>query len=256
MRDECCSTQLDSHTTTRYWFGPHVYSCRTPAGVVLLDIERGKYLALSNDVVESVADRIHNWPVGAHFVSGARRSSGPGAQRILSQLLSAKLLTSVPPDSEPRATLSVTLSTKLLAVGTEVRSFIPLRPGHVWNFLCACAWSLAVLRCQPLQRIVCRVKARKAKLASRPSDLELRRTAIELVGVFRCLRPYVFTAHGRCLFHALALVTFLSRYGVPASLVFGVSTLPWRAHSWAQLDDMVLDSSPEVVVELTPILIV
>ncbi len=78
----------------------------------------------------------------------------------------------------------------------------------------------------------------------------------DLIAAFRRLRPLAFTAKGRCLVHALTLVKFLSHYGVRPTWYIGVMLRPWAAHSWVQLDGLVLDSTPEKVCEFTPILAV
>ena len=73
---------------------------------------------------------------------------------------------------------------------------------------------------------------------------------------FRQLRLYSLTTLDQCLFHALALCRFLSPFGVFPSWVIGVRTHPWGAHSWVQCGDLVLDDTPEHVLEYTPLLIV
>jgi len=78
--------------------------------------------------------------------------------------------------------------------------------------------------------------------------------AVELVCLFRRLRPLAFTAKDQCLFHALALVRFLAFYSVFPVWVVGVRTRPWAAHSWVQQGTLLLDSNPEHVCEYTPIL--
>ena len=108
------------------------------------------------------------------------------------------------------------------------------------------------MRSRTLYSVACEISE------ARTSDSEvvdLQRT-IELVSVFRRLRPYAFEAKDRCLFHALALQRFLFRYGSYPTWVVGVSARPWAAHSWVQVEECVLDSSPEDVCAFTPVLAV
>jgi hypothetical protein len=76
----------------------------------------------------------------------------------------------------------------------------------------------------------------------------------ELTNAFARVRPWVFTADGHCLVHALTLVLFLSHYGIYAEWVLGVRTRPWGAHSWVQVGSAILDSTPEKVWDFEPIL--
>ena len=80
--------------------------------------------------------------------------------------------------------------------------------------------------------------------------------AVELVGLFRRLRPHTFAARDRCLFHSLALVRFTARHGVFPTWVIGVRAKPWGAHAWVQQGKLLLDANPEQVCEYTPILTV
>lgn len=59
----------------------------------------------------------------------------------------------------------------------------------------------------------------------------------------------------RCLPDAIAIATHLRRRGVDAKLVFGVR-LPFAAHAWVQVDDVVVGDRPDRISAFTPILVV
>lgn len=87
------------------------------------------------------------------------------------------------------------------------------------------------------------------------SHSDLRRMQ-QLVSIFKRVRPLAFAAQDRCLFHALLLVTFLARYQLFPHWYVGVRLRPWAAHSWVQYESWLLDATPEIVCEYTPILCV
>jgi hypothetical protein len=120
------------------------------------------------------------------------------------------------------------------------------------SFVSACFWAKRALRSRTLYSLACEVSARKA---ATNASFDVERT-IELVCIFRKLRPFAFEAQDRCLFHALALVRFLARYDSYPTWVIGVRPKPWGAHSWVQQDNLILDGNPEDVCSFTPILAV
>ena len=124
---------------------------------------------------------------------------------------------------------------------------------HIASFLAALAWTRRALRSRSLYSIACEVRDRKAAAAG--GDFDEGR-AVELVGIFRRLRPHTFAARDRCLFHSLALVRFMARHDVFPTWVIGVRAKPWGAHAWVQQDKLLLDANPEQVCEYTPILTV
>lgn len=56
-----------------------------------------------------------------------------------------------------------------------------------------------------------------------------------------------------CLLDSLALLRFLSRRGLPANIVFGVTSEPFTAHCWVQANDIVLNETLSDANAHTPI---
>jgi hypothetical protein len=50
------------------------------------------------------------------------------------------------------------------------------------------------------------------------------------------------------------MLDFLDRRGARASIVFGVTGTPFKAHCWVQLGDQLLNDSLDNVTPFTPIL--
>jgi hypothetical protein len=59
-----------------------------------------------------------------------------------------------------------------------------------------------------------------------------------------------------CLLDSLSLLRFLSRRGLSANIVFGVTPEPFAAHCWVQADDMVLNETLSDAHAHTPIKVI
>jgi hypothetical protein len=241
-------TQRSEHE--RYWTPHNIRAAVTPTGVVLLDLERNRYLGLGVTHAQEIAALAANWrdisneahplPALSHPVEAARRAA----------LVDAGLLSRNPPKIGFVTTL-VDLTVQLTSIGRQEQVVVAIRPHHIVTFIRACWWAKRVLRSRSLYSVACEVSETKRRQLALPSGPQ---RTIELTCVFRRLRPYAFTSRDRCLFHALALLRFLGHYGSYPTWVIGVCARPWMAHSWLQLDHCVLDSSPEEICSFTPIL--
>lgn len=58
-----------------------------------------------------------------------------------------------------------------------------------------------------------------------------------------------------CLLQSLALMHFLGRNRAGATLVFGVTSKPFKAHCWLQSGDLVLNDQLDRIAPFTPILV-
>lgn len=234
-----------------YWIPPHVRVCPLLASTVLLDLERNRYFGIGTRETRALATLAANW----NEVNGGgivvERLAPDAAVAMADALIDARLLSSdPPPDRATFAGTPVDLSGVLTSAGHELSRRVSLRTAHVAAFLGALAWTRRALRSRSLYAIGCEVRDRK-NAARGAFDRQL---AIELVGIFRRLRPHAFAAGDRCLFHSLALVRFLAHQRVFPTWVIGVRAQPWGAHAWVQQEELLLDASPEHVCEYTPIL--
>jgi hypothetical protein len=134
----------------------------------------------------------------------------------------------------------------LLASEDEIENHQAITVCHLINFMYACSKAAFEVRFGSLQSLALTVtenRTRTAKADIAPGS----QAVLELVDIFSRLRPFVFTARNHCLFHSLALLTFLSRYMIVPQWVIGVKLNPWAAHSWLESGDKVLDSTPEKI---------
>ena len=178
----------------------------------------------------------------------------PRGEAVVGKMLAAGMLTTDPaigkeakPVEVPRAELA--LVEEDLETQPEV-TFL-----HVMRFLRATAVTRLAMKLRHIESVIASAKISKAAAvrAARPIDLETARAA---VGAFIRLRPLLFGAHDACLFDSLALMRFLSYYGIFPTCVIGVQTGPFGAHCWVQQDAVVFNDAPEYVRRYTPILTV
>jgi hypothetical protein len=248
------SGSLAMHTQKAYWLPSHVRACSTATGTVLLDLRRNRYFGVGRKETKALCSLAANWdnpatPSGT-FVSDSEPLPLADAVRIADKLVQAGLLSNDAPEAAAFTPARVDLNSLLTSVGHEIDRKAPIRWRHIVSFLRACTWARRSVRSRTLY-LVAEDLGRQKNTAGAPFDADL---AIELVGVFRRLRPHTFAARDQCLFHALALVKFLASYNVYPTWVIGVRTKPWAAHSWVQHGTLLLDANPEQVCEYTPIL--
>lgn len=237
----------------QYWVPSHVRACVTATGAVLLDLQRNRYYAIGPKEASSLAALALNWSAASTQAHTSQEElTVAEATRIADGLVRERLLSSVPVPPAPFKTVPIDMHAALTSGGYEAPRCVSPRLHHIARFLRACLWARHAVRSQRLYTIACDLSEAKAAARS-AGDLQW---AIELVTIFRRLRPYRFAASDQCLFHALALVKFLSHYDTFPTWVIGVRAKPWGAHSWVQQGTLLLDANPEHVCEYAPILTV
>jgi hypothetical protein len=243
------SAKDDSADVPSYWAPHHLRAAVTATGVVLLDLKQNRYRGIGRANACELAALAANWSEVSTEAHPLQVSPRDSALKHAAAFIEAGLLSRDPPEVGFEAR-RVDLNAQLASIGLQEQRAASIQPHHVLSFVRASLWAKRALRKRTLHSIACEVSAAKNQVPGRP-DLE---QTIELVCIFRRLRPYAFEAKDRCLFHTLALQRFLACYGSHPTWVIGVSAKPWAAHSWLQLDSWVLDSSPEEICAFTPIL--
>lgn len=230
---------------------PHTRVCVTATGAVLLDLKRNRYFGLGCREARSLSTLASNWSASSSSAGPVLEPMPPDdAARLADALVKAGFLTPVAPTEPGPQFTSIDGSAPLTSVGHELAGAAHLHLHHFVVFLRACIWAKRAVDSRLLYSIACEIAATKADA---PQTIDRERT-IELVSVFRRLRPYAFAAKDQCLFHALALLKFLSHYNIFPTWVIAVRPTPWAAHSWLQMGSLVLDCNPEEICEYSPIL--
>ena len=240
-----------------YFLAPHVYPCVTDDHVVLLDLDRDKYVGVAREQVSALARRVRGWPrLGLVHLADATEIKTPGkrAESVFAKMLAARMLTTDADIGKEASPVDVPVATEAL-----VQPDLDWRPRiallDVVRFLLASMLTSLSMRLLPLRSVMTGVMKRKAEgLATYgPVDIAVARRATE---AFIRLRPLLFGSQDACLYDSLALTRFLSYYRQYPACVIGVQTGPFGAHCWVQEAGFVFNDAPEYVRRFTPILAV
>jgi hypothetical protein len=235
-----------------YLLAPHVYPCISGQHVILMDLERDKYVAVLP--AHRLASWVRGWPVGA-VAPQPPHDSGGGADALVSQMLAHGMLVTDPHIGKPAVPITTVRPQRSL-----VEFDLDARPkagaALLWRFAGSCLRAQLSLKLRPIQSIVDTVRDRKARRAARaPEPVDPARLRA-LVTAFARLRPLFYTLRSACLLDSLTLLHFLSAEGVHPDWVFGVKTEPFDAHCWVQQGEILLNDIPDRVRQYSPIMVV
>jgi hypothetical protein len=239
-----------------YFLSPHVHVCVSGKQVILLDLERDKYLALAHP--HPIGRWVRGWPLPqaapVAAVQDVAASQAPTPESgLLAKMISQGLLVTDPAVGKEAAPVKAEKpKVALVEYDLLVRPRTTAR--HLWNLCAAFAVARWSLEHRPIKRVVQAARLRKSR-ASGTSIVDI--TAIrELVTAFVHLRPLFYTSREGCLLDSVTLSHFLARYGVFPTWVFGVKTEPFYAHCWLQQGDYVFNDTPDFIKGFSPILVV
>jgi Transglutaminase-like superfamily len=237
----------------RYALADHVFVCLNGEQLVLLDLKEDRYWALEAAQTAGLGGLVDGWPVKA--ADGAQSADSPSSETTaaIEVLLGRGLLTQgTPPGKDATPVTGIVPMRELVS---EADTSSGSRLGSWVTFFTASAWAKLALRTGPFERVIRRVKRRKALVGSKAGPLDAER-ARKLVEAFARYRVFLFSSKDECLYDSLALLEFLARYGIYPDWVFGVQTRPFAAHCWVQHGDMVFNDTVEHVSGFTPIMVV
>ena len=238
-----------SAPTPTYRLADHVRACRIDQQVILLDLIRSKYLGIGREQQLGLSQAIADWPATPEPMSTP--SPRVGLDALLKPLVDQQML--VRADTSPRPSTSLAAPAKSLDVSQAGRPSLKTRDfvGLAWAASIAGIW----LKRRNLADIAVSVHRLRPNTTSGNASNSADQLGRAVASYLR-LRPFLFTAHDRCLHDSLTLVRFLARKHIYATWVIGVRTRPFAAHSWVQAGDLVINDVHEHVRRFTPILIV
>jgi hypothetical protein len=245
-----------------YFLSPHVHVCVAGKQVVLLDLERDKYLSVAR--AHPVGRWVRGWPVPSDVpmaASGAEPESG-----LLGKMISQGLLVTDPAKGKEAAPV-VTDQPRTAVVEYDLHARPCTNLAQFWSLLRAHAAAKWSLRHRPIKSVVQRARLRKMRAeqhaaaqsaeARHASGLAPDMTTVRpLVTAFMHLRPWFYTARNACLLDSLTLINFLAHYDVFPQWIFGVKTDPFYAHCWVQQGEYIFNDTADYVRGFSPILVV
>ncbi len=235
----------------RYALASHVFVCVNGEHLVLLDVKEDRYWALEAAQTSGLGSLVGGWPV-KDADAAASPAPTPETAAAIEVLRGRGLLTDSVPPGKDATPVSATPPARELIIDSERTAD---REGSWWRFFTACAFSKIALRVWPFERVIRRVRQRKARLAPSAVPLDVGRTR-RLVEAFVHYRVFLFSPKNECLFDSLTLIEYLASHGIYANWVFGVQTRPFAAHCWVQHGDIVFNDTAEHVSGYTPIMVV
>lgn len=231
----------------QYYLPHHVHLCEFDDGGVLLDLRREKYFGVNSGAIQSLKAFMQ----GRGNCAAVQQDDG---QSTLAELEKSHLITRNRDLGRPFLPLALACTD---AVPFEGRApgEAEIQPAHILRFFSTGIIAALELRTRSLERIVTRLRERKARHAASPPAPDTA-SIIELVKIFRRLTPLLFTTKEFCLRDSLMLLEFLARHDVYPTWAIGVRTKPFGAHSWVQHEALLLNDTLQHVETFTPILAV
>jgi hypothetical protein len=231
-----------------YYFSSFAYCADLDGGAVILDLRHDTYLGIDSRFVPALRAAILNWPNSSKSMVKIDPANKLTSERLLEDLLRREVVTPSPTcdriDCVPAARETIHL-------GQSICGPTRVRLGEVVHFIGSLLKVLIENRRGPVM-LVDWLRVRQQELHKSP--LANADTAKPLLASFFRLRMFFYTAHRRCLVDSLALSVYLTKSGIPCTFVIGVSLKPFAAHSWVQMNEMVLNDTAEHVQTFTPIL--
>ena len=241
----------DAHSKPQLELAHHVRACACESCVVLLDLRRNRYLAISKPEALPLSKLIKGWPA---FDAQPHNTDTPlPSHKTVQQLVALELLIRPASEAAPEQAPETALPTALQELdhdGTTAR----ISARRTFAFLTSSASASWCLRHRSLWAIVCARISRKHRL--RGPGAESIEAIQSACAAYAALRPFFFSTQQQCLHDSLSLLGFLATEGLSAQWVIGVKSNPFAAHSWVQRGDMVLNDQHERVRQFCPILVV
>jgi hypothetical protein len=234
-----------------YYLSAHTYCHVFNDGAVILDLRSGTYLGIDSQYLPSLIANVVNWPGPPALRDVVTTQSAEGTDQLLSDLCRRKILATSA--TSTRAVFLPAPQTSVSAVGCgTLRRNVPIR--HQAIFIVALLRVLVMRRKDRLEPITNWIRRRQNIVKGRaPPDME---RITYLLSSFERLRIWFYTANKYCLLDSLVLSVFLSLAREPCSFVIAVSTKPFLAHSWVQVDRAVLNDTVEHVQTFHPLMVI
>jgi hypothetical protein len=226
----------------------HAYCCEFDDGAIILDLRGDTYVGIDAQHLANLRARIENWPDSDRGDRDADRPDVSASESLIADLIARGILTtsSTSGHTAPAANPTMALAAPPFA---EVRRRI--RFTHIAHFSIAFVTVTLRLRRNGLASLMDWLRRRQTSI--RREHPVSREDTLERLSSFLWLRTWCYTARRRCLFDSLVLSIYLTRGMVPCTIVIGVATKPFLAHSWVQIGEAVLNDTAEHTHDFKPI---
>lgn len=216
---------------------PDVFMALSDDMLVFLDLARDRYCALGRD-----ASRAAQRTLAA---SGAELDG-----ELVRKLGTAGLLASPPQRGRALAVTSHALPVRDLRDVAESAG-----PADALLALASRSRASHTLRRRHISEVVARRRAVKESWRGPRRRLPDEAVRVRRAARLAALRPLA-SNHNACLLNSLSLLFHFGRAGADLDWVFAVKAVPFEAHCWVQLGDLVLNDTVEGTRGYAPIMVV
>jgi Transglutaminase-like superfamily len=235
-----------------YRLPQHVFVSPLEETCIWLDTRVDRFRGTSQRECRGLSALVEGWPAEGDVLVSASQATAE-ARAFAETLVRQGLLTRDLKRGKTAASSPLESPKRSLYQGSTERMRINWQ--HVVRFLAAYCMTVVTFKLGSLRLALATVAKRKASCKRELANRNLEETR-ELVGIFMRLRSRAYTAKRKCLFDSLTLAHFLTAHSIFTELVIGVSESPFRAHSWLQQGDAVLNFDFEYVKEFCPVAII
>ncbi len=238
-----------SPTEPEYRLADHVRACHVDGQVVLLDLNRDRYIGASGPALAAAAHWISDWPAPKQRMDDF--APDKGVEAWVHEVKAAGLITT---------SLPTTPGCRRLEEAQESLPIPDSPPGGgiQWRRLANIASSTFIaarwLKRYSMAEIAANV--RRMRQGAEPHMALATQDMRTAAGWYLRMRPFAISSQDECLHDSLTLLRFLAAERHYPWWVIGVRTRPFAAHSWVQAGSTVLNDLHENVRGYTPILFV
>lgn len=223
---------------------------------MLLDCRKNRYFGVAASDSCMLAAHIEDWPWPVKRIHSEDSKSDPQVQNLIHDMLQRGVLVRKAFSGSPKLRVVPAPPTlELCSVYSEQKPC--LTAYDIRAFLWSQFIASYLLRWRSLEYILDRIRKRRARfdnLDSRTSrQFDANSTRI-LVEKYNVASRAMYSKHDICLYEAVALSEFLSKYEVFPYCVIGVTAKPFSAHCWLQQDHVLVNDKRIRVQNFTPML--
>ncbi len=236
----------------QFYLSPHVYACQTDDGITFLNLRSNQYIGLGSTLAAKVTPLIEGLEPRTYILAGTANGEDQlTVENILAELQAADLIAKNRTPDHSAATPRLPRP-----IHSMIEDRQPERPKITFQLL--------IRACRAFVTISWLLKTRSLETVIRRQQNKKNRCEIgnngplieQLAEAFWLIRPIFYTSREKCLFDSLVLAEFLSYFKQYPSLAIGITTAPFRAHCWIQIDSLVINDNTARVDRYTPILVV
>lgn len=224
---------------THYRLHDDLSLCKPNEHLIFLDIQNDQYFRLPATMEGTLIAYLQGTPIHAKDI-------GPLIERNI--LVEEKVKVGVP---------AFTFTEPVNSLMEQTRS-TNLRAANLLEVAATVCWMRLQLAARPLKRILeslSKYRERNTSGATQSSCEASMQSLQEAAMSFMRVRLYV-PIETSCLLDSLAMVIFLARRGMYSEIVFGVVDVPFSAHCWVQVRELVLNDTVGNAKAHTPIRVI